>query len=224
MGIGSIHLTVTAPIVSSGSGPSNEILTDILEAETLNKEVMLGLTDIQRIPEVIAVAKKPSKNMLNIGNKKLSISEMQVNAEYIYQSFLDEGWSKTAICGMLGNMQTESYINPGIWENYEVGRMDRGFGLVQWTPATKYIDWAIASGLDPYDIDSQIQRILYEAERGMQWASSNNTFNMSFADYTKSNYSPEVLAEVFLLSYERPRDKVQPWRGVQARYWFDNLD
>ena len=37
-----------------------------------------------------------------------------------------------------GNMEAESGITPGKWEVPEED--SKGFGLVQWTPATKFID------------------------------------------------------------------------------------
>lgn len=42
---------------------------------------------------------------------------------------------------MLGNMQQESGINPGIWE--VLPNANFGYGLVQWTPAIdKFFSWA----------------------------------------------------------------------------------
>ena len=42
----------------------------------------------------------------------LSYEKMKLNAEYIAKSLMASGWSLNAICGMLGNMQSESSINP----------------------------------------------------------------------------------------------------------------
>ena len=42
----------------------------------------------------------------------LTMTQMQVNAQYIYSSLSANGWTLNAICGMLGNMQSESSINP----------------------------------------------------------------------------------------------------------------
>lgn len=48
------------------------------------------------------------------GNFYLNMPQMTENAKHIMSYLLDKGWTKNAICGMLGNMQTESTINPGI--------------------------------------------------------------------------------------------------------------
>ena len=70
---------------------------------------------------------------------------------------------------MLGNMQRESTINPGLWQNMDEGNTSLGLGLVQWTPATNLINWCNNFGLDYLDIESQCSRIIYELENGLQY-------------------------------------------------------
>lgn len=153
-------------------------------------------------------------------NAYLTLEEMTVNAEYILSYLLSRGWTKNAICGMLGNMQSESTINPGIWQNLDEGNTSLGFGLVQWTPATKYLNWADRNGLKRDDITSQLKRILWEVENNEQWI---NVRNMTFKEFTKSTKSAYDLAMVFIASYERPANPTQPERGTQAEYWFKTL-
>src|ERR1700752_3873572 len=95
-------------------------------------------------------------------NAFLSHDEMTENAQYILDFMTFQFWTKESICGMLGNMQTESTINPCIWQNLDAGNTNLGFGLVQWTPATKYIDWCTQQGLEYANMDSNLMRILYE--------------------------------------------------------------
>ena len=68
------------------------------------------------------------------GNRYLSLSEMQNNVDIIHYFFRSAGWTDNAIAAMLGNMQSESTINPGIWEGLDP--YAGGYGLVQWTPYT----------------------------------------------------------------------------------------
>lgn len=49
-----------------------------------------------------------------VSNTTLTQAEMKVNAQYILDYLRDCGWTKNAVCGMLGNLEVESYINPGI--------------------------------------------------------------------------------------------------------------
>lgn len=156
-------------------------------------------------------------------NKFLSVDEMKDNAQYIMNYFTEKGWSKNAICGMLGNMQSESTINPGIWQDLNEGNMSGGYGLTQWTPATKIINWcnSFSPQKDYHNIQSQCERILWESENEQQWIQNKP---MTFKDFTKSNDTPENLAQIFIANYERPAEPNQPQRSTQARYWYDNLE
>ncbi len=157
-------------------------------------------------------------------NSYLTKSQMAVNAQYILNYLRDRGWTKNAVCGMLGNMQTESTINPGIWQSLIENNMSGGFGLVQWTPATKYIDWAESNNLSVANMDSELQRILYEVSAGLQFYATS-TYNMSFTQFTASTESAYYLACVFLHNYERPANASQDQtRGDQATYWYNALD
>lgn len=42
----------------------------------------------------------------------LTMEQMKANANYIYRYLSSKGWTINAISGLLGNMQSESAINP----------------------------------------------------------------------------------------------------------------
>ena len=157
-------------------------------------------------------------------NRYLTRSEMEGNAEFIAGFFYGIGWTMSAVAAMLGNMETESTINPGIYENLDDTTTSNGFGLVQWTPNTKYKEWADANGFgsDYGDIIGQVTRIAYELNNGLQWIPTTR-YNMTFEEFSKSTSSPEYLAQAFLYNYERPADLNQPNRSTQARRWYDFL-
>ena len=156
-------------------------------------------------------------------NRYLSLNQMTSNAQYILNYLRARGWTKNAVCGMLGNMQTESTINPGLWQNFNENNMNVGFGLVQWTPASKYIDWANRNCLYYLNIDSQLQRLLYEVNNGGQWYATSN-YNMTFTQFTKSTKSVSYLAGAFIYNYERPGSySTLATRQSQATYWYNNL-
>lgn len=50
-------------------------------------------------------------NTYNSSNT-LTQSQMEINATYIWAYLQNEGWTLNAVAGMLGNMQSESAINP----------------------------------------------------------------------------------------------------------------
>lgn len=155
----------------------------------------------------------------------MTYEQMKVNAKYIYSYLLNKGWTANAICGMLGNMQSESAINPGRWQSDRVGGDSDGHGysLVQWTPYTKYTNWCAENGyVDPSEMDVAIERILHEVENNLQWIATSK-YNMSFKEFTQSTESPNYLAMVFIANYERPAEPNQPARGTQADSWYEYL-
>lgn len=158
-------------------------------------------------------------------NGYLTREQMKVNAQYIAQELLKKGWSLNAIAGVLGNMETESTINPGIWENLDDTQPETlGRGLVGWTPAIRVNNWAAERGLNPADIDTQIAMLAWEVNNGdVYYKTSSYPTPETFAAFTVSMQSPEYLAMAFLYNYERPYSLDQPNRATQARYWYDYL-
>lgn len=159
-------------------------------------------------------------------SEPLSQSEMELNATYLYKALFKSGWTINSISAILGNMQAESTINPGRWQSDNVGSTSNGYGLVQWTPSTKYTEWCSTNGLsDPSEMDNNISRILYEVANGLQWISTD-TYNMSFKEFSISNEPVSSLAKAFLLCYERPADQsesVQNYRSKLAEDWYTYL-
>ena len=156
-------------------------------------------------------------------SESLTKDEMRLNATYIYKSLgIYGGWTMNAICSILGNMQAESTINPGRWQSDKVGSTSNGYGLVQWTPSTKYTGWCSSNGFsDPSEMDANLSRIVYEVENGLQWIPTDS-YPLTFEEFTKSHESIEYLAKAFLLCYERPADKsasVQNYRSQLAYAW-----
>jgi hypothetical protein len=156
----------------------------------------------------------------------LTTGEMFTNAHYIKAALIADGWTSSAICAVLGNMQAESGLNPGRWQSDRVGNLSGGYGLVQWTPATNYIDWCSTQNLsDPSEMDNNIARIIYEVENGLQWIPTNS-YPLTFQQFKISTQPVEYLARAFLLNYERPADQstsVQSLRSSYAVNWFRYL-
>lgn len=150
-------------------------------------------------------------------NGFLSDDEMKSNARLVWERLSEEGFSDNAIAGILGNMECESTINPGIWEGFQpyIG----GYGLVQWTPYEKYSDWA---GEDwQNNGDKECQRIAYEFREGIQYYSTVE-FPISASEFRSSSASPEELAGAWMYNYERPWSYDTEWyRAERARYWYD---
>lgn len=156
-------------------------------------------------------------------NAYLSAEERQHNAKLVWQYFGSRGWTLNAVCAMLGNMETESTINPGIWESLIVN--GRGYGLVQWTPYTKYSEWAGVGWQN--NGNKQCERIVYEMENGLQWTPNSavtpSNPPISLREFSTSTLPVETLANYFLWYYEHPEVPNQPVRAEQAKKWFTYL-
>jgi hypothetical protein len=152
--------------------------------------------------------------------ERSNMTQMDTNAQYILDYLVNnDGWTKNAVCGMLGNMQTESGIIPDTWQSGMIGNTSVGYGLVQWTPATTLINWCNSQNLDYTQMDSQLKRIQWEVDNGQQYYSPSQ----SFKQFTQSTDTAYNLGLDFLAHYERPADPNQPIRGTQAQHWFDTL-
>lgn len=152
---------------------------------------------------------------------------MANNADIIKDCFYDSGWTINAISAIVGNMQAESGINPGRWENEDVGNLSGGFGLVQWTPATKLRNWidAMYGDGDYTNGDYQLARIIYELDNGLQYAPAKG-FKESFSEWATSYKKPGYLAAAFLCNYERAADTgwgAQIRRARIAESWYQTF-
>lgn len=155
-----------------------------------------------------------------IGNWYLSMADMQKNAKEIYDYFSIRNWTDNAIAGILGNMQSESHCNPGVWQGLKEGNYSGGFGLVQWTPATNYTNWAKSNGYEITDPIGQLQWIDELSESKGQWIPTAS-YNISWLDFKTSEESPEYLASAFLKNFERAGTEVESDRRSQAQDWYE---
>lgn len=163
----------------------------------------------------------------------LTGNQMRVNAYYIFSALSDKGWSKEAIAGLLGNMENESAMNPGRWQNDDVGNASMGYSLVQWTPSTKYTEWCTAQGIsDPSTMDAALARLSYELEKGLQYASTPE-YPLTFSEFAESTAAPYDLACAFAWNYERSwivlygteeeKEQLRQIRGHDAEKWYTYL-
>lgn len=160
----------------------------------------------------------------------LNESQSMQNAQLVANHFKNSDWTKESIAALVGNMRHESSINPNMYEYGYDWSADRGFGLVQWTPRSKYWDWATARNLPERSGDSQLDRIDYEVENNIQWIKVSAAYNLTFAQFRSNSEGLNVnqLTEAFTWGYERPLqsagEESMPDRQAFARKALAELD
>lgn len=160
------------------------------------------------------------------GNRYLSHSEMENNARLVWNYFGSLGWTLNAVAGMLGNMQRESTINPGIWENLDPSQPSvLGYGLVGWTPGTRITNWLTSHGYELTSGEGQCDKIQEEwqhPEIEVVWLTTDE-YPETFNEFVSSHESPEYLASCFLYNYERAGVAAEDERRQNARNWYNFL-
>ena len=181
-----------------------------------------------------------------------NISSKQIhNATKVYNYFSALGWSLSAIAGMIGNMQLESWLSPALIQGTHrsslpnsaanlsdvpnnvminfYGSSGYGIGLVQWdgytsTPPAgqKLVSFAERYNMVWYDGDTQCFRIQREQETNIQW--QNGTVDgiyWSWSTYVNNTQPPEKSAHAWRVCYEVAASGTDATRQANARYWYD---
>lgn len=160
----------------------------------------------------------------------LSESESLQNAQMVINHFIGSDWTKESLSALCGNMRHESSINPDMYEYGYDWSADRGYGLVQWTPRSKYWDWATTNNLPQREGDSQLARIDYEVDNNIQWIPRSDYGNMTFSEFRQNSggWSVDYLTEAFTWGYLRPLqsagEESMPARKAFANRVFNELD
>ena len=159
-----------------------------------------------------------------------------------------KGWTLNAVCGVLGNIHSESGYNPWRWEgddvrstsNYNSPR--KGYGLPQFTEtnihnSVKYIDDPRAKklyGFGPNFTDREgsqndgTAQLLFIDAYADYYINSKYGHNVTYEEYKVSEADSGYLAVVWLSNYERPAEE-QYWatmstRRENAQYWYNRLN
>ena len=152
----------------------------------------------------------------------LTQSQMENNAKLFKQYFQSKGVTLESICGMLGNIEQESGLNPGVKQNTSTSS---GWGLIQWTPSTVLTDWCNTYGYTWYDGDVQCLRIWSEGTNEM---GAGGTFIPTEEyPYTWSEFCSLTNVDEATNGYryerERAGDEKLENRLEYARKWYDFL-
>ncbi len=126
-------------------------------------------------------------------------------AEKIWCALINSGFSETAAAAALGNMDYES---GGLNTSAIEGGSGEGYGLCQWsfTRKTQYFTYVQYKGVDPSDLDTQIEFFLAElgVESPAKDFADNQWLNKSRYNTWKTSNNIEEAAEAFSRGFERP--------------------
>ena len=180
------------------------------------------------------------------------ITSKQVhNATLIYNYFNALGWSLSAIAGIIGNMQLESWLSPALIEGSHrsqlpnsaanlsdvpnsvminfYGTSGYGVGLVQWDGYTstapagqKLVSFAERYGLTWYDGNTQLYRIQREYETNIQFQPATvNGTYWTWNNFVTNTETPETSAKIWRICYEVAASGTDNTRQTNARYWYE---
>lgn len=155
-------------------------------------------------------------NFIGSQNQILTEAQSLTNAQALANIAVNWGWSKNAIAALCGNSRVESYVNPNMWQN-QYADPANGYGLFQWTPATKLISWA--AGQDYTTGETQMARLKYEIENGIQYYPTAS-YPETFQQFSVSTKSVDYLTRAFVTNYERPANIAE---SIDRRIAFANL-
>jgi len=124
-------------------------------------------------------------------NKKGSES----NPQYAWFSLLNDGYSKAAAAGVLGNLEEESGIDPNAVQDGGPGQ-----GIAQWSEGERWdelVDWCSKKNYNPRSMQGQVGFMLFEMES--DWG------NFNHKSYAKEN-DPADAAFIFHRDFEVSAD------------------
>lgn len=138
-------------------------------------------------------------------------------------SYFASSMTLEAICGILGNIDVESQLNPGQQEYGYDGRLDHGYGFIQWTPGSILVNWATSNGYDWYDGSAQCKYIdeeNYNVVSGVVWIPVQPTYPYTWDEF-KQLTSVEIATKAYLYERERPGAVAESQRLDAAQRWYE---
>lgn len=143
----------------------------------------------------------------------LGSDAMRNNAIIAYLFFKERGYSVNTISAICGNMAVESHINPATYQGWaedgDPNDNTLGYGLIQWTPPSKILNWLDANNYSYIDGDAQLLWIHTLSTNTMgEWFQNTDPdrgqYYESFTDFMgDTTHSLEWLTKCFQYSLER---------------------
>lgn len=149
----------------------------------------------------------------------LTKAQMENNAVE-FTAYFAGRYTLESICGMLGNVQRESTLNPALKETVSISS---GWGLIQWTPSANLTDYANAQGRDWKDGNLQCQLINAEVLEGYggQWKPTKS-YPYSGLEFSQLTNVEEAV-KAYCFERERAGVLALDERIQNGRNWYEYL-
>lgn len=129
------------------------------------------------------------------------------NQQWFFNYFVSKKvYTPEQVAGMMGNIQAESHFDPKIYQgggDYSTPPGSNGWGIVQWTPSSKIVNYATAVKKDPSLLSTQAE-FLWKQLEGTTPGKVNS--EKAAGDALKKTTSATEAAVSFLVNYERAKD------------------
>lgn len=145
------------------------------------------------------------------------------NAKEIWDYAINAGCTEQAAAGLLGNIEAESYCNPGQFEIGKNKSLRWGMGLIQWTPTQSYWDQYQTN-----PIVAELGSSWYSGPRQMQFIFGGDVvswiptmaYNYSFEHWKLVNNINEATRAYYA---NRERGTWSDDRLTYAQHWYDEF-
>lgn len=138
------------------------------------------------------------------------------NAKEFYNYFNALGFTLESICGMLGNIEHESFLNPGQGQIGGGG----GLGFIQWTPSTDLTNYVSGNWYDGARQCDLINREGTGAVSG-RWIKTSQ-YKYNWTQFSKLR-DVEEATRSYLAERERSGVAAITQRLQYANYWYQFL-
>lgn len=175
-------------------------------------------------------------------NTRLSDSQKNDNAAFIYEYLSSKGWTMQAVAALLGNFESECGLNPNVFEGYYIHSSDLGkygYGLAQWTPwlgtstyntpakqrnyhgsnNPTFGRWCLDNGRDKRLMETQLDYV----HTGLGGYIKTSNYNLTYAQFRVSTRGADWLSKLYYVNYERSAAGTWGPRPSQALAWFEYL-
>ena len=213
---------------------------DMYAAEDVVQNAWIRVVDHFQKIQAVPSKKRGAYLVVIVRNEAITALRKQKPELQFDENFV-EGY---AICGILGNMNSESTINPAVWQS--LNDMYLGYGLVQWDDGKLFIDWAKKEGVisaataeavnslaysNPKKLmDAELDYLIVSMNTVGNWFKPDNNQSkygtsetLTASQFKVSNKSADILARIFCGHYERPGVPKISERVANAKKWYNFL-